>query len=80
MQKSLEDLLNTNVEPKGLALRRELPDMLRDKVLEGAEFINIKVDARTAWNLANDLAFAVKYRNLNQETIYEEETSDSSGS
>lgn len=77
MSKSLDEILNTNVEPKSLAIRREFPDLLRDIVAGGAEIVQIRIDAKTALNIANDIEFAVKYRTFNKETTNEEETSDS---
>lgn len=72
MPKSLDEILNTDVEPKALAVRREFPDMLRDIVAGGAEIVQIRVDAKTALNIANDIEFAVKYRTFNKETTNEE--------
>ncbi len=74
MPKNLEELLNTNIEPEPLARRREFPEMIRDIVASGAEVVQIRMDARSALNLAKDVEFAVKYRKLEYE-----EASDSSG-
>lgn len=64
MALNIEDFSSPDIEPPDLARRRELPDMLRDLVMADYGEIIIRIDAKTALNLADDIEFAVKYRGL----------------